>query len=45
MEQLTAIDHTVGELEHQLTSLQPRLASAEHEVQQKMALITAAKER
>ena len=45
MEKLSAIDHTVKELEYQLATLQPRLTNAEHEVQQKMALITAAKER
>ena len=45
LEKLSDIDNTVTDLERQLATLRPQLAMAEQEVQQKMALITAAKER
>ena len=45
MEKLQAIDYVVLELEEHLAMLNPRHTAAEQEVQQKMDLITAAKER
>lgn len=39
------MDKLASELKQQLTSLRPELLYAEHEVQEKMQLITAAKER
>ena len=45
LKKLEAVDRVVFELNQQLDSLRPRLAVAELEVQDKMQLITAAKER
>ncbi len=39
------MDRSVYELEQGIATLRPQLATAEHEVQQRMELITAAKER
>lgn len=45
LKKLEAVDRVVFELKQQLTSLRPKLAVAEGEAQEKMHLITAAKER
>ncbi len=45
LEKLKSIDYVVLELEEHLAMLSPRLTAAEQEVQNKMDLITAAKER
>ncbi len=45
LKKLDAVDKVVSELNQQLASLRPQLAAAEREVQHKMHLITAAKER
>ena len=45
LQKLGEVDHTVQALERQLEVLRPRLAAAEMEVQQRMGLITSAKER
>ena len=45
LDKLNDVDHTIDKLEKQLATLQPQLAKAEQDVQHKMGLITAAKER
>ena len=45
LQKLGEVDHMVQTLERQLAVLRPRLAAAEMEVQQRMGLITSAKER
>ena len=42
---LEEVDRTVYELEQGMATLRPQLAAAEEEVQQRMGLITTAKER
>lgn len=45
LKKLKVVDGVVVELKAQLSVLRPRLEGAEREVQRKMGLITAAKER
>lgn len=45
LQKLQAVEHTVYEVKQELSALQVKLAAAEQEVQQRMSLITAAKEK
>ena len=45
LQKLEAVEHTVYEVKQELGTLQAKLAAAEQEVQQRMTLITAAKEK
>ena len=45
LQKLQAVEHTVFEVKQELGALQVKLAAAEQEVQQRMSLITAAKEK
>ena len=45
LQKLEAVEHTVYEVKQELSTLQVKLAAAEQEVQQRMTLITAAKEK
>ena len=45
LQKLEAVEHTVYEVKQELGTLQVKLAAAEQEVQQRMTLITAAKEK
>ena len=45
LKKLEAVDEVVSDLQQQLASLRPDLSAAEREAQEKMVLITAAKER
>ena len=45
LQKLEAVEHTMYEVKQELSTLQVKLAAAEQEVQQRMTLITAAKEK